>query len=173
MPKLHAQHVVFLIIITAAALRMLPHPENVTPIGALALFSGAYLHRQVLWLVPLAALLLGDLYYGLYNAVVMISVYLGFIASTAVGRTLLRKDPGSGRIAVGVIAGALAFWTISNFGNWLAFGPGGASGLLQTYIVGLPYLLKSLMGDAMYALVLFGGYRLICNTRLIQPASAS
>lgn len=173
MPKIHAQHVVFLMIITAAALRMLPHPENITPIGALALFSGAYLHRQVLWLVPLAALFLGDLYYGLYNAVVFISVYLGFIASTAVGRRLLHDDPGTGRIAVGVVAGALAFWTISNFGNWLAFGPGGASGLLQTYIVGLPYLLKSLLGDAIYATLLFGGYRVLCNSPLVRHATAN
>ena len=56
---LHGQGLVLLLIVGAAALRMLPHPENIAPIGALALFSGAYLQRKVFWLVPLGALLFG------------------------------------------------------------------------------------------------------------------
>lgn len=168
MPKLQQQQAVLLIILVAAALRMLPHPENFTPIGALALFSGAYLQRQVLWLVPLAALLLGDIAHGLYNGIVMLAVYLGFIASTAIGRSLLRSRDSGGRICLGVGAGALAFWIISNFGNWLAFGPHSLEGLLQCYIRGLPYLASSFVGDALYALVLFGGYRLLCNSPLVE-----
>ncbi|NJN32935.1 MAG: hypothetical protein HC817_00415 [Saprospiraceae bacterium] len=34
--------IVTLIILAAALCRLLPHPLNVTPIGAMALFSGAY-----------------------------------------------------------------------------------------------------------------------------------
>ncbi|HEX6740653.1 MAG TPA: DUF6580 family putative transport protein, partial [Sphingomicrobium sp.] len=49
-------------ILVAAALRLLPHPPNFTPIGAIALFGGAYLGRQSLaFVAPLAALLLSDL----------------------------------------------------------------------------------------------------------------
>lgn len=173
MPKLQQQHVIFVIILAAAALRMLPHPENFTPIGALALFSGAYLQRQLLWLVPLAALFLGDVAYGLYNGIVMFAVYLGFIASTAIGRGLLRPSAGTGRIGLGVIAGALAFWTISNLGNWLAFGPHSPEGLLQCYINGLPYLARSFAGDAVYALLLFGGYRLLCNSPLVHRTATA
>ena len=33
-------------ILAAAALRLVPHPPNFTPIGAMALFSGAYLGRR-------------------------------------------------------------------------------------------------------------------------------
>ena len=33
-------------IVAAAALRLVPHPPNFTPIGAMALFSGAYLGRR-------------------------------------------------------------------------------------------------------------------------------
>ena len=173
MPKIQQQHAVFLIILAAAALRMLPHPENVTPIGALALFSGAYLQRQVLWLVPLAALFLGDLSYGLYNGVVMVMVYLGFIASTAIGRGLLHSRDNASRICLGVGAGALAFWLISNLGNWLAFGPHSMQGLFTCYVRGLPYLANSLMGDAAYAVLLFGGYRLLCNSPFVaRPATA-
>src|SRR5688500_13083380 len=35
-------------IVAAAALRLVPHPPNFTPIGAMALFSGAYLGRRAL-----------------------------------------------------------------------------------------------------------------------------
>ena len=48
-------------IAAAAALRLLPHPPNFTPIGAMALFSGAYLGRRGLaFVAPLAALFVSD-----------------------------------------------------------------------------------------------------------------
>ena len=49
-------------IVLAAALRLVPHPPNFTPIGAMALFSGAYLGRRSLaFVAPLGALLLSVL----------------------------------------------------------------------------------------------------------------
>ena len=155
------QWLVLLLIVGAAALRVLPHPENIAPIGALALFSGAYLSRRLFWLVPLVALFLGDLHTGLYHAGVMLAVYLGFVASTVAGRCLLHGRDSSGRIVVAVGAGALIFWLISNFGVWLFFRPQTAAALLQCYIDGLPFLGRSLIGDAVYAVLLFGGYRLV------------
>ena len=169
---LHAQGLVLLLIVGAAALRMLPHPEGIAPIGALALFSGAYLQRRVFWLVPLGALLLSDLYNGFYSAVVMLAVYLGFLASAAVGRGLLHGRDSAGRIALAVGGGALAFWLISNMGNWLAFRALTVPGLLQNYVDGLPYLARSLAGDAVYAALLFGGYRVARRLPLLRMASA-
>ena len=55
-------------ILLAAALRLVPHPPNFTPIGAMALFSGAYLGRRGLaFVAPLAALLLSDAVLGFYS----------------------------------------------------------------------------------------------------------
>ena len=55
-------------IVAAAALRLVPHPPNFTPIGAMALFSGAYLGRRGLaFAAPLGALLLSDLVLGFYH----------------------------------------------------------------------------------------------------------
>ena len=54
-------------IVLAAALRIAPHPRNFTPIGAMALFSGAlFRDRRMAFLFPLAALFAGDLFGGLY-----------------------------------------------------------------------------------------------------------
>jgi len=159
--KLQSQHLVIILILGAALLRFAPHPDNVAPIGALALFCGAYLQRQVLWLVPIGALLLGDAATGFYMPVVMVFVYLGFVASTAVGRGLLHGRDSWPRIAAATGVGALAFWTVSNLGNWLAFHPHTPDALVACYRDGLPYLLRSLAGDAVYVVALFGGYRLL------------
>ena len=48
---------IFVAILVAAALRLVPHPPNFTPIGAMALFSGAYLGRKgvIAFAAPLGA----------------------------------------------------------------------------------------------------------------------
>lgn len=163
---------VIVLIVAAAAMRLLPHPANIAPIGALALFSGAYLHSRFAYAVPLAALFLGDLQLGLYHGGTMAAVYLGFLASALVGRGLLHErggagEPGSGhrrdrggRVVAAVGAGAFVFWLISNFGVWLFFRPLTATGFAQCYMDALPFLGRSLLGDALYATLLFGGYQL-------------
>ena len=151
---------VLLLILGAAALRLAPLPANVAPIGALALFAGAYLRHPAFHLVPLGALLLGDLQLGFYHAGVMAAVYLGFAVSAAIGRALLFERDRVGRIAVATGAGALAFWLISNFGVWLFFRDHSWAGLTQCYVDALPFLGRSLAGDAMCVAGLFGGYRL-------------
>ena len=56
------------LILAAAASRLLPHPPNFTPIGAVALFGGACLaDKRLAFLVPLAAMFLSDLVIGLHR----------------------------------------------------------------------------------------------------------
>jgi hypothetical protein len=58
--------VIGLLILAAAALRLIDHPWNVAPIGALALFAGAYFRDKVwAFAVPIAAMCLSDLALGL------------------------------------------------------------------------------------------------------------
>jgi len=48
-------------ILFAAVIRIVPHPWNLAPVGAMALFSGAVIrNRVVAFLFPLAALAAGD-----------------------------------------------------------------------------------------------------------------
>ena len=48
-------------IFAAAALRLVPHPPNFSPIAAMALFSGAYMPRRALsFAAPFGALLISD-----------------------------------------------------------------------------------------------------------------
>src|SRR3989442_11340611 len=51
--------VLFGLVLVAAASRLVPHPPNLTPIAAMALFGGAYFpDKRAAFLVPLAAMFL-------------------------------------------------------------------------------------------------------------------
>lgn len=150
------------IIATAAALRIAPHPWNFTPVGAMALFSGAVLKdRRLAFLVPLVALFAGDLFIGLYTYNIMLAVYTSFLVSVAIG-FWLRDRRTIARISAATLAGAIQFFLVTNFAFW-AFGlsyPRSASGLLACYISGIPLFWNTLAGDAVYAVLIFGGFAL-------------
>ena len=154
----NSNRLTYCLMIVAALMRLVPHPMNMTPIGALGLFSGAQLNNRWTYAVPLIALLLGDLWLGFYDATVMVAVYFGFLMTAVVGRLLLAKQRNAPRYTAAVIIGALVFYLISNLGMWYSYWPRTATGLLSCYIEGLPFLLRSLIGDALYTGLLFGGF---------------
>ena len=78
------------LVLLAAALRILPHPWNFTPIGAMALFSGsAFRERWLRFTFPLLALFAGDAVVGFHK--LMPAVYLSFAVSVAVVSFNARK----------------------------------------------------------------------------------
>src|ERR1700675_4616772 len=71
-------------ILFAAIVRILPHPWNFTPVGAMALFSGAKLGRSwKAFFLPLTALFVGDVFVGFHK--LMFVVYLSFCLSVLIG----------------------------------------------------------------------------------------
>ncbi len=72
------------IVLAAAALRLAPHPMNFAPIGALALFGGAYFSskREAL-AIPLLSLIVGDVFTGFHQLIPFI--YLSFLVSVTIG----------------------------------------------------------------------------------------
>src|ERR1700674_1911304 len=78
------------IVIAAAVLRIAPHPINFTPIGALALFGGAYFSsKRASVAVPLLSLMAGDIFTGFHRLIPY--VYASFLVSVALGFWLRRK----------------------------------------------------------------------------------
>jgi hypothetical protein len=148
-------------LVFAAAVRILPHPWNFTPIGAMALFSGAKLRNKwAAFAIPLTALFLGDLFVGIYNF--MIIVYLSFALSVLIGRHF-RDRQTVGPLSLATLLGAVQFFLITNFAAW-SFGytyfPKSTAGLLQCYAAGISLFGNTLAGDAFYTVVLFGGFAL-------------
>jgi hypothetical protein len=148
------------IIALAAALRIAPHPWNFTPVGAMALFSGAILRdRRLTFFFPILALLVGDMFIGFHR--LMPVVYASFLVSVAIG-FWLRDRRSLGRITAATLLGAMQFFLVTNFAVW-AFGlsyPRNSAGLLACYVAGIPFFWNTLAGDAVYATLLFGGFAL-------------
>jgi len=150
------------LILLAAALRVAPHPWNFTPVGAMALFSGAFVRpRPLAFLFPLLALLAGDLFVGFYNLKVMLLVYASFLLSVCIGRFLQNRRTVPW-IGAATLLGSIQFFFITNFAVWQFLGsyPHTASGLFSCYLAGIPFFWNTLAGDALYATLLFGGFAL-------------
>lgn len=148
------------LILLTAALRILPHPLNLTPIGAMALFSGSVFKEKWLKFVfPLAALFVGDTVIGFHK--LMLVVYLSFAMSVAIGMWM-GENRKILRIAGATLLGATQFFLITNFAVWTAFTtyPKSLGGLAACYAAGLPFFWNTLAGDGLYAVLLFGGYAL-------------
>jgi hypothetical protein len=150
----------YFLIILAVASRLLPHPLNFAPIGALGLFSGAYIQDRRAWLIPLAALFISDVFIGFYDALVMLSVYLSFALSAIIGRLLLSRKRNVYTIGGSALVTATILFVLSNFALWATglYYPMTATGLVQCYLMAVPFYGNSILGDLFYAALLFGAY---------------
>ncbi len=152
--------VVVLMILAAAASRLIPHPPNLASITAVALFGGAYLtNKRLALIVPIAALFLSDLILGFYRH--MEIVYGSFLLVVFLGFWLQRKRSAL-RIAGAALASSAIFFIVTNFGVWAfeSLYPKTAAGLLACYVAAIPFFQNTLVGDALYTAVLFGGFAL-------------
>jgi uncharacterized protein DUF6580 len=153
--------VITAIVLATAALRLAPHPMNFAPIGALALFGGAYFSskREAL-AIPLLSLILGDVFTGFHQLIPF--VYASFLVSVTIG-FWLRGNRSAPRIAAATVAGAIQFFLVTNFALW-ASSIGSyaktADGLAACYLAGIPLFWNTLASDAFYATLLFGGMAL-------------
>jgi hypothetical protein len=146
------------LIVLAAVLRIAPHPWNLTPVGAMSLFSGAmFRNRWMAFLLPLASLLAGDVFVGFHK--LMLVVYASFAISVVIGRWLAEKRSVA-RIGGAVFLGAVQFFFVTNFAMWAVGGfyPKTAAGLVNCFVAGVPFFWNTLAGDAVYTCVLFGGF---------------
>jgi hypothetical protein len=161
-------------IFAAAALRLIPHPPNFSPIAAMALFSGAYLPRRALaFVAPFAALLLSDAALGFYAG--MNFVYFSFALTVLIGWAVAsRKTPLT--IGGAAVASSLLFFVLTNFGMWLfsGFYPLTSAGLVACFVAAIPFFQNTLVGDLSFTVLLFGGFALL--ERLVpairQPLTA-
>lgn len=152
----------FLLVILAALSRLVPHPPNFTPIGALGLFAGAYIAMRRYWLVPLAALLISDILIGFYHPATMLSVYLAFIFCAVLGRIVLLEKRNVFRVGATTLSASVIFFIVSNFGDWLSGinYPVTWEGLVTCYVMAIPFFGNTVLGDLFYVALLFGTYEM-------------
>lgn len=149
----------FILITLGLAARFLPHPANFAPIGAIAIFSGLYLPKKWAVVLPLAAMFFSDIFLGFYAWRIMFSVYGSFVIMGLIG-LWVRKNKKLSTVLGGTILGSVIFYLVTNGAVW-AFGSlysHNLAGLLQSYIMAIPFFRNSLLGDLFYTGVLVGAY---------------
>ena len=156
------------IILSAAAMRLVPHPPNITRIAAMALFGGVhFINKRIAFLVPLAAMYISDLVLGFFFYDfgwfhgLMPFVYASFVVTVCLG-FLVRRRLTPLTVGGAALIGSILFFIVTNFGVWLVSNlyPKTLAGLLSCYVAAIPFFRNTLAGNEAYTLVLFGGFAL-------------
>ena len=167
--------------VLAVALRFLPHPSNMVPMAALALFAGCYLSGRVGLVLAFGAMAVSDLLghwlevpsMGFYDRTTMLTVYLalGLTALVGVG---LRGRVNLATVPLASLIGTAIFFLSTNFAAWLDPQMGYAAsweGLTSCYVAAIPFARNSLIGDLFYSALLFGIYNWQIVPRLNRAVS--
>lgn len=136
--------------------RLLPHAWNFTPIIAITLVAGHYLGRRYSVWIPLAAMLVGDIWLGFYEPKLMSVVYLS-LAFVGLVSSYAMKHIRASRVLFVSTAASLVFFLSTNLAVWQfsIWYPKTISGLVECYMAGLPFFRNALFGDVFYTTSLF------------------
>lgn len=150
----------FVVVIIAAALRLLPHIPNVAPIAAMALFGGVYLNKKYAIVVLLAAMFVSDIFLGFHA--VMPFVYGSFLLTGLLGLWLKKHKSVQSIIGTALLSSFL-FYVFTNFGVWVmgSMYPKTLSGLIECYVSAVPFFRNTILGDLFYTAIVFGGYEAV------------
>ena len=135
--------IVLSLLVLAVITRLLPHPPNVTPIAAIALFGGCNIKdKNLAFVLPLLCMFLTDLFLGFH--IIMPFVYLSFMCISYIGIN-------SEKITNGTIFGSsLLFFLLTNFGVWFFGYPNTLAGLVSCYTLALPFFVNTIIGDLFF-----------------------
>jgi hypothetical protein len=173
--KFNPRTVLLLVFITAiAAVRVIINFDtqisplaNFSPVGAMALFGGAYFNKQ--WKAfsfPLLMLFLSDFIlqqtvFKAYGNGILYGgwcwVYGAFALMTIAGRWLLKKITIKNFI-LSVFVCVFIHWTVTDIGVWYGsrIFSQDLEGYINCLVAAIPYELRFLTGTLVYGIILFG-----------------
>lgn len=153
------QLVIILFIVVAAMFRLMPHFPNVTPITAMALFSGVYLtNKKLVFIIPILAMFISDLFLGFSS--ITLFVYAAFILVSYIGISSKKVSIKT------ILLSSIGFFIITNFGVWLFGYPKTLNGLMECYTLAIPFFRNSLIGDFFFAGVMYYGFEFVSKKYL-------
>src|SRR5258708_10550588 len=153
------KHAMILLLVGLAVLgSLVPHPDNFTPVLAVALFGGAMLPGGVAYLIPLGAMVASDLLLGNAFTSTTAVVYGCFLIAAGLGKWLGRNRTWP-KTALATLGGSVLFYVVTNFAVWIephALYEHTLDGLLECYWMAVPFFRNSLAGDLFWTFSLFG-----------------
>jgi hypothetical protein len=162
--------VLILMIVAAAAMRFVSYKfpyvlSNFTPVGAIALFGGAYFtDKWKAYLVPLLTLFVSDVllnhfYSGKWVIIdtTSFTVYICFALIVFVG-SLIKKANVLNVFLASLVAVVL-HWLLTDLpiGNLY---PRTFAGYIESLTAAIPFEKNMLLGDILFCAILFGGFEL-------------
>lgn len=182
--------VVLLVIIAATAALRIPNAaqltswSNFSPIGAMALFGGAYFTKR--WkalLFPVLTLLLSDLvisqfvFHGKYGILYVgwYWVYGIFGLIVLLGRWLIPRVTVK-NVAIAAVSASLCHWLLADLAVWIGGGTDlrtgrplsrDIHGLIQCYTQGFPFMKNFLAGTLAYSAIMFSIFEWV---KKVSPA---
>lgn len=174
--------------IAAGLIRLIPHPWNFTPVGALGLFGGARLRSWWAYTLPLGVMVVSDLllYAMRGDKPFNLAVYACFALTVLWGRLFVGRS-SAWRIGLLSVLVGIQFFLATNFAAWWTLSGNAltqtdgtpmaplytrdSSGLIACYVAALPFagtnapplgfLGNQLLGDLFYTGLLFGLYAVL------------
>ena len=147
--------------------RLIPHPSNFTPMLAVGVFSGFYFRNFLLGvLIVIFSMFLGDLYLGFHGT--MFFTYISLAIAVILG--LLIKRLKFTEILFSGLASSVCFFIITNFGAWLTLEmyEKNFAGLLQSYVLAIPFFHNTLISTFLYLIVLKFLFEIAIQKKLIK-----
>jgi hypothetical protein len=161
--------VLVIMVIAAIAMRLVntqvPALSNFTPVGAVALFGGAYFNdKWKAYLVPLAALIISDVFinyiytssFAFYSN--SLWLYGCFMLMVFVGTFI--KKVNVANVALASVVAVLIHWLVMDIP--LLYGVPNTWANYATLLVKAiyPFETNMLIADAIYSVILFGGFEI-------------
>jgi len=150
-------------VLIGISVRLLPHLPNFTPVAAIALFGGFYFrNKKVAFILPVIVMLVSDMFIGYYQISLMAVVYGSFLLCVILGSKLIKHEEWYTILGSSLLA-AIIFFLLTNFAVWFttSWYPKSISGILQCYLMGLPFFRNTLLGNVFYVSCFFGIYKLV------------
>ena len=164
--------VIVLMIICASAIRLANLGAysswmNFTPIGAMAMFGGAYYKDKFMaFFVTFLSLFVGDIFlnYTYFNKLVLFYdgagyVYLAFFLMVLIGTYI--KKVNVQNVVLASLASVLVHWLITDIQPCLSgMYPATFSGYIQSLTMAIPFEKNLLFGNLVFGAIMFGGFEL-------------
>ena len=133
--------------------RLIPHPWNFTPILAMGIFSGFYFKNFILSsFIVIFSMFIGDLFLGFHST--MLFTYTSLIIAVLLG-LFINKFKFTEILFSGLVS-SVCFFAVTNFGAWLTLEmyEKNLAGLLQSYVLAIPFFHNTLISTLFYLVVL-------------------
>jgi hypothetical protein len=164
--------VLILMIVAAAAMRLVSYKfpyilSNFTPVGAIALFGGAYFtDKWKAYLIVLVTLFASDIAINyLYTSKLIMWysgsfwVYLTFAIMVFIGSRI--KKANVANVGIASLVSVAIHWLIIDL-PWMygTLYPHNLTGYGQSLVAAIPFERNMILGDIVFCAILFGGFEL-------------